>query len=709
MVTLWWRVCALVVVALSIGFAAEATLSQELDKADEVELAIAARIDDRERVEFGVVPPGGDASNALLPRARFLSLEQVQATSNWRSSSPVEVSLHGMNPDQVTVRVVARGGQDGGVEFSLQAMGEDGNWGPRLLPAQRYLPLTVPLARWFRSSAVTLDFSPPPPEIDEIHCTPGAPRAGDELTCTASITGSVSDYAWSAGSGRDSGDTSRFSTTFPTAGQWTVQLVVTGPEGTGSKTLILHVRSPLPPVVEGIECRPALVIILQSVSCRAQVLGIADAFAWNTENNVDVSSTDPFVAKFREVGATRISLVASGPGGDSEEFVTSLQVVGPPRIDQVDCLPKAPEIGETVTCTASVSGPDLRYEWSAGGSPSVRSEPVFETSFSEVGGQVVTLRIVGPSGDDSSFDSVSVDRPGPQIERISCVVSPVDRGGHLTSDEDEANNSMSAPAHDIYSCAAEVDERAGRVAESAWWTNRVPANEYQRGLDGVREFRIFRNAAAVAIVFTVRGANGSIDTAMWVDRKETLDENRAKWTAVWCAPVLPARGEVLSCGRLGSPEYLEPPISLWWRVDAGHPDVSVTSTFRTYFTTSGHREVYSGFSVRDAHGAGRIAIWIADRGPTKGPAIDSVVCETPGSSPNDLFLICRATVSGGQIDSYMWRIWGSHDLDLIWRDGQTLTVRRYSDGPRGYILVVKGPEGSDAYEVSIPGKAPPQP
>ena len=125
----------------------------------EVQLAVTARIDDQDRLEFGVIPPGGASADRLLPRARFLAWDQVQTATGWRSSSPVSVRVGQRSGETIVVRVVARATGDETVEFGLQQQTVDGTWGERILPPRRLFPLTSVASIWLRSRFVTVDVS----------------------------------------------------------------------------------------------------------------------------------------------------------------------------------------------------------------------------------------------------------------------------------------------------------------------------------------------------------------------------------------------------------------------------------------------------------------------------------------------------------------------------------------------------------------------
>ena len=458
----------------------------------------------------------------------------------------------GQDPDRLTVRVAARGTGDDTVEFALQLQDDAGNWGPRLSPTRRMLPFTVPVGRWFRSTTVTLDFSPPAPQIEEIVCSPDSPRAREQLTCRADLIGEVVAYAWSAGGGIDASSESAFSTSFPSAGQWTIRLTVEGPGGSTTATRTLYVQPPLPPVVEAIDCHPAEIFIGDPVTCRAQVRGVFDDLIWDFPDNVQLNRKDPLTIELPAEGSYRIAVIATGPGGDSMERETVLQVVSPPRISAVDCLPKAPEIGETVTCSASVTDSNVSYHWDATGNPSTGADPVFQTSFDSEGGQIIALRIVGRAGDDSLLRQRQRRQAG----------SP-DRADHLHRHArlsrrcvearwmslPQGPTTTSIPAMRKLTRAPDKSQsrpggRLTRVSASLGSLIKYANNN--------PSFRLFRGSTSILFVYTVRGANGSIDTAMWMDRGAPREPDGAYWAPSWCAPVLPERGDTLTCGRIGS-------------------------------------------------------------------------------------------------------------------------------------------------------------
>ena len=85
--------------------------------------------------------------------AALLVLGALSASSAV-TSAPAEAS-HGP-AHTVTVRIVARLGDDGRVEFALQRQGGNGTWDAVLYPRARYYPVSAPRSRWLPSSPLII-------------------------------------------------------------------------------------------------------------------------------------------------------------------------------------------------------------------------------------------------------------------------------------------------------------------------------------------------------------------------------------------------------------------------------------------------------------------------------------------------------------------------------------------------------------------------
>ncbi|MCE2532047.1 MAG: hypothetical protein J4F44_06225 [Acidimicrobiia bacterium] len=140
-----------------------------------VEVRIVARRVAGERVEFGLQQQevNGDWGERLLPRQRFFPASA--SVGRWLVSTPVTVgrgdgssalppaidtTVGGDDSPTsvggVEVRIVARRGAGGRVEFGLQQRETGGGWGERLLPRQRFYPTDARLGRWLVSTPLTV-------------------------------------------------------------------------------------------------------------------------------------------------------------------------------------------------------------------------------------------------------------------------------------------------------------------------------------------------------------------------------------------------------------------------------------------------------------------------------------------------------------------------------------------------------------------------
>jgi len=113
------------------------------------EVRIAARRVQQGRFEFAlqVRSAEGEWQDRILPRRRFLPA--VSDAGRWLNSNAFNV---GEGNEERTIRITARRVSGGRVEFAIQLRSEDGGWGNRLLPTQRFLRITSPMNRWFVST-----------------------------------------------------------------------------------------------------------------------------------------------------------------------------------------------------------------------------------------------------------------------------------------------------------------------------------------------------------------------------------------------------------------------------------------------------------------------------------------------------------------------------------------------------------------------------
>ena len=162
---------ALIVLTAGLAFASASASAQE----NEAELRISARRLDDGRLEFALRQrEDGTWGERLSPDQRHLPADA--ATGQWLDSSALTIDSIG------SVRISARLGTDGRVEFALQQRLTVSSWSERLLPQQRFFPADTAAGIWLTTSPLTVTTPSPTaePEADN-----QAEVSGEEITCLA--------------------------------------------------------------------------------------------------------------------------------------------------------------------------------------------------------------------------------------------------------------------------------------------------------------------------------------------------------------------------------------------------------------------------------------------------------------------------------------------------------------------------------------------
>lgn len=169
---------ALIVLTAGLAYPSASTSAQE----NEAELRISARRLDDGRLEFALRQrEDGTWGERLSPDQHHLPADAT--TGQWLDSSALTIDSIG------SVRISARLGADGRVEFALQQQLADSSWGDRLLPQQRFFPANTALGIWLTTSPLTVTAPSPTaePEADN-----QAEVSAEEITCLAA----EGDDAW---------------------------------------------------------------------------------------------------------------------------------------------------------------------------------------------------------------------------------------------------------------------------------------------------------------------------------------------------------------------------------------------------------------------------------------------------------------------------------------------------------------------------------
>ena len=295
------------------------------------------------------------------------------------------------------------------------------------------------------------------PVINSISCSPSSPQVDASVECTANLSGGTPDtYSWSGGS--SSGSSLRYSTSFSSSGEQTVSLTVRNAGGSDDHETEIEVTTGNRPP----EPRGSISDITVNVDDDDYVRVSryfrdpdGDSLSYSAESSrsssvsVSVSGERVTVEGRRASSSATITVTADdGNGGTATQTFEVTVREEPPVIRSISCSPGSPEVGESVTCTARLSGgtPDT-YEWIGGVSDGSSSS--YSPSFRSYGRQLVLLEVSndGGSDDEHIYLSVLATPPFPTYARCGSDNIKVylfdrtnDRKHHLNMTGDEATS-----------------------------------------------------------------------------------------------------------------------------------------------------------------------------------------------------------------------------------------------------------------------------
>ena len=119
-----------------------------------VNARITARLGTDGRVEFALQQQlgGGVWGEHIFPRARYFPT--TATVGQWLVSSTLTLQALDDPSSETDVRITARLGADGRVEFALRDRNDDGVWSTRIFPRARYFPTTATVGQWLVSSTL---------------------------------------------------------------------------------------------------------------------------------------------------------------------------------------------------------------------------------------------------------------------------------------------------------------------------------------------------------------------------------------------------------------------------------------------------------------------------------------------------------------------------------------------------------------------------
>ena len=476
------------------------------------------------------------------------------------------------------------------------------------------------------------------PVIDSVSCSPAWPTANEPVTCTATLSGGApASYSWSGGASHSNlaSNLATYVTSFSSAGSKTVSLTATNAAGSDSESItvtVVAVTAQSPPQWGHFSCSPTSPTVNQSVTCTAGLrVGAPASWVWSggaSSGATSSGSSSTYTTSFDSVGSQRISFVATNPLGSTSygrtvTVVAAVPVVQAPAIDSISCSPSKPTVGDTITCTATLSGgaPNSYpnpYFWSGGALNS--SLATYNTSFSSTGAKTISLTVTNSAGSDTDSVTLTVAAAtgsAPVVDSVSCSpASPtVDQSVTCTA-------TLSGGAPTTYAWSG----GASNGSSAAYNTS-------------------FSSAGSKTVSLTVTNSAGS-DTDSVTVTVVAAPIQAPVVDSISCSPASPKVSDAVTCAATLSGGA---PASYSW---SGGASSGNSATYNTSFSSSGSKTV--SLTVTNSAGSDTDSVTVTVAAATvQAPVVDSISC-SPASPTASQSVTCTATLSGGAPASYSW-------------------------------------------------------
>ena len=391
------------------------------------------------------------------------------------------------------------------------------------------------------------------------------------------------------------------------------QIIVTATDPGGASVearFDARVESLPAPIVRSVSCSPSSPSVNDNVTCTASLSGgDPDSYAWS--GGASSGSSVRYSTSFGTAGRKTVSLtVRNNAGSDSG---STLVIVGdiPPEIVDISCSPFLPEVGASVTCTASLRG-GAPTEWSWSGGDSGGSSETYSTRFSTSGDKRVSLTVRNSAGSDSDSTSLRVPVLRPEIDSISCSPS-------------------SPNVDDSVTCTASV--RGDEPISYAWSGGDSSGSS-------ARYSTSFGTAGSKTVRLDVRNARGRATQTFSVTVNRGVEPPEIN--SISCPTTTTVNASVTCTASVSGSE----PISYAW---SGGDSSGSSENYGTSFSTAGEKRV--SLTVRNSAGSDSDSMTV--RVDDVLPVVNSVNC--PSSPSLNASVTCTASLSGGTPTSYSWR------------------------------------------------------
>ena len=245
------------------------------------------------------------------------------------------------------------------------------------------------------SCAVVVD-SPTPPPVASFSTSVVSGIAPLEVQFTDSSTGTIDSWAWDFGDAASSAEPSPLHL-FQNAGSFSVVLLVTGPGGSHSTSVLITVDEPAP--VSDFSGTPTsgsvgMTVAFSDISSG----GAANSWSWSFGDGASSTLQNPSHS-YSIAGNYDVSLSVTGPGGSNSlarpGYITVAELA---PIADFSGTPTSGSVGMTVAFSdLSSGGPASSWSWSFGdGASSTLQNP--SHSYATAGNYDVSLSVTGPGG-----------------------------------------------------------------------------------------------------------------------------------------------------------------------------------------------------------------------------------------------------------------------------------------------------------------------
>ena len=245
------------------------------------------------------------------------------------------------------------------------------------------------------SCAVVVD-SPTPPPVASFSTSVVSGIAPLEVQFTDSSTGTIDSWAWDFGDAASSAEPSPLHL-FQNAGSFSVVLLVTGPGGSHSTSVLITVDEPAP--VSDFSGTPTSGSVGMTVAFSdISTGGAANSWSWSFGDGASSTLQNPSHS-YSIAGNYDVSLSVTGPGGSNSlarpGYITVAELA---PIADFSGTPTSGTVGMTVAFSdLSSGGPASSWSWSFGdGASSTLQNP--SHSYATAGNYDVSLSVTGPGG-----------------------------------------------------------------------------------------------------------------------------------------------------------------------------------------------------------------------------------------------------------------------------------------------------------------------